>query len=83
MCSNLSSGLIGIPRSPLLNLRLASSILSCTEKNGLWAIAQMLDDSYGTHIDNNNNNNNNVNYDEVIIKVKWYGLVKVIWYLHR
>ena len=46
----------------------------------------MLDDSYGTHIDNNNNNSNNyndVNYDEIIIKVKWYGLVKVIWYLHR
>ena len=35
----------------------------------------MLDDSYGTHIDNNNDND--VNYDEIIIKVKWYGMVPV------
>ena len=35
--SNLSSGLSGIPRSPLRNLLLASSIFSCTGKKGLWA----------------------------------------------
>ena len=41
--SNLSSGLSGIPRSPLLNLRLASSIFSCTGKKGLGQNAQMLE----------------------------------------
>ena len=39
MCnySNLSSGLRAIPRSPDLRRLLASSIFSCTVKNGLWA----------------------------------------------
>jgi hypothetical protein len=49
--SNLSSGFAGIPMSPERSLRLESSILSCTKKNGLnGRKARELDDTHTSPI---------------------------------